>query len=84
MNFLQEAEKDNDGGRIIPDVLVKYPDNRTIVIDSKVSLLHYDQLCREENPDTQAILMKGMLLSIRKHIDGLSGKNYTHISNTLV
>jgi DNA recombination protein RmuC len=81
--FVQENEKDDEGGRIIPDVLVKYPDNRTIVIDSKVSLLHYDQLCREENPDTQAILMKGMLLSIRKHIDGLSGKNYTHISNTL-
>jgi DNA recombination protein RmuC len=81
--FLQETEKNEDGGRIIPDVLVKYPDNRSIIIDSKVSLTHYDQLCREENPDTQGILMKSLLHSIRKHIDGLSGKNYAQISNAL-
>jgi len=81
--FIQETEKDDEGGRIIPDVQVKYPDNRIIIIDSKVSLSHYDQLCREENPETQAILIKSMLHSMRKHIDGLSAKNYAHINNSL-
>ena len=81
--FTQETSSNEDGGKIRPDVLVKYPDNRAIVIDSKVSLSHYDQLCREENPDTQVILVKSLLQSLRNHIDGLSNKNYTNVTNSL-
>ena len=81
--FTQETTNNEEGGKIRPDVLVKYPDNRAIVIDSKVSLSHYDQLCREENPDTQAILVKSLLQSLRNHIDGLSNKNYTNVTNSL-
>lgn len=81
--FTQESSNNDEGGKIRPDVLVKYPDNRAIVIDSKVSLAHYDQLCREENPETQAILVKHLLQSLRNHIDGLSNKNYTTVTNSL-
>lgn len=81
--FTQETSNNDEGGKIRPDVLVKYPDNRAIVIDSKVSLSHYDQLCREENPDTQAILVKSLLQSLRSHIDGLSNKKYTLVTNSL-
>lgn len=81
--FTQETSNNADGGKIRPDVLVKYPDNRAIVIDSKVSLSHYDQLCREENPDTQVILIKSLLQSLRNHIDGLSNKNYINVTNSL-
>lgn len=81
--FTQETSNNAEGGKIRPDVLVKYPDNRAIVIDSKVSLSHYDQLCREENPNTQVILVKSLLQSLRNHIDGLSNKNYTNVTNSL-
>lgn len=81
--FTQETSNNEEGGKMRPDVLVKYPDNRAIVIDSKVSLSHYDQLCREENPDTQVLLVKSLLQSLRNHIDGLSSKNYTNVTNSL-
>jgi len=81
--FIQETTNNEDGGKIRPDILVKYPDDRAIVIDSKVSLSHYDQLCREENPNTQTILVKSLLQSFRNHIDGLSNKNYAQVANSL-
>ncbi len=81
--FPQGTAQDNEGNIIRPDILVKYPDNRAIIIDAKVSLVHYDQLCREEDTAAQAIHLKNMLQSLRNHIDGLSGKNYTDITNSL-
>lgn len=81
--FTQETAENNAGDKIRPDILVKYPNNRTVIIDSKVSLQHYEQLCREENPDAQGVLVKSMLQSFYNHIDGLSGKSYTDISNSL-
>lgn len=79
----QESGHDEEGTRIRPDVIVKYPDDRALVIDSKVSLSHYEQLLREEHPDAQAILVKQLVQSIRNHIDGLSSKKYTDLKNSL-
>jgi DNA recombination protein RmuC len=81
--FTQESREDGEGTRIRPDILVKYSGDRVIVIDSKVSLQHYEQLCREEDPDTQAVLIKRMLQSFYSHIDGLSAKKYTDVSGSL-
>ena len=80
---VQVSGQDEAGGRIRPDVIVNYPDERVLVIDSKVSLSHYDQLCREEDPATQAVLLRQLQQSIRNHIDGLSGKNYTQLKGSL-
>jgi DNA recombination protein RmuC len=81
--FPQESTEDSEGMRIRPDILVKYSDNRLIVIDSKVSLQHYEQLCREEDPDAQAVLIKRMLQSFYSHIEGLSSKKYTDVNGSL-
>jgi DNA recombination protein RmuC len=81
--FPQESSNDDEGNRIRSDVIVKYPDERVLIIDSKVSLSHYDQLCREEDPDTQVLLLNRLIQSLRNHIDGLSGKNYTQFKNSL-
>ncbi len=80
---VQASAQDEAGGRIRPDVIVKYPDERVLIIDSKVSLSHYDQLCREEDPDTQVLLLKSLQQSLRNHIDGLSGKNYPQFKGSL-
>lgn len=81
--FPQETSLNEDGNKIRPDVLVRYPDNRAIVIDSKVSLVHYDLLCKEEVEELQAAHLRNLLQSIRNHIDGLSNKNYSQITNAL-
>lgn len=74
---------DADGNRIRPDVLVNYPDGRVVIIDSKVSLTHYDALCREEDTGQQAVLLKQLGQSVKLHIDSLSSKQYTQLPGSL-
>lgn len=66
--------KDDSGKRQIPDVIVKLPDNKEIIIDAKVSLLDYERII--SNPDESIIHEKAFLKSVRSHIDGLSAKKY--------
>lgn len=79
----QFSSKNEDGTRIQPDFIVNCPDNRCIIIDSKVSLTHFTSYCSTTVSEEQQAFAKGLLLSIKAHIDGLSAKNYTDISNTL-
>lgn len=59
-----------------PDIIVSYPDNRKIIIDSKVSLTAYTKYIGTDNKDEQQKALKDHLKSILKHIDDLSGKSY--------
>ena len=68
--------KDEFGKGLQPDITVIYPDQRKIIIDSKVSLLAWEQYVSEENVSTQSQLLKEHIQSIRNHIDGLSKKKY--------
>ena len=68
--------KDEFGKGLQPDITVIYPDQRKIIIDSKVSLLAWEQYVSEENVSTQSQLIKEHIQSIRNHIDGLSKKKY--------
>ena len=72
--FLQQTF-DHEGKQVRPDVIIHLPDGKRLIIDSKVSLTAYEQMIRAED---QAIktFEKAHLLSVRKHIDGLSAKNY--------
>lgn len=81
--FKQYSSKNEEGTRIQPDFVVNCPDNRCVVIDSKVSLNHFTSYCSTTVKAEQEVFSKGMLLSIKTHIDSLSGKNYTDIANTL-
>jgi len=74
--FVQERTSDEDGQALQPDIVVRYPDNRSIVIDSKVSLLHYEQYHTAADTIQQDIALSLLLQSVRRHIDGLSGKKY--------
>ncbi|HHK5570812.1 DNA recombination protein RmuC [Neisseria lactamica] len=81
------VRKEEDGGtrRLQPDVLVNLPDNKQIVIDSKVSLTAYVRYTQAADADTAARELAAHVASIRAHMKGLSLKNYTDLEgvNTL-
>lgn len=68
--------RDEEGTKQIPDVIIKLPENKEIIIDAKVSLLSYERII--SHPDEKAIHEKAFLKSVRSHIDGLSSKKYHH------
>ena len=82
--FLQEFIRDNAGNIIKdeygaglqPDVIICYPDQRKIIVDSKVSLVAWDECIAQENNEEQKHLLQQHIKSIRLHIDRLSKKNY--------
>ena len=67
-----------DGRTIQPDVVVKLPENKHIIIDSKVSLLAYEAHTSAEEQEQKDIFLKQHIDSIRNHVKGLSEKNYQH------
>lgn len=81
------VRKEEDGGtrRLQPDVLVNLPDNKQIVIDSKVSLTVYVRYTQAADADEAARELAAYIASIRAHMKGLSLKDYTDLEgvNTL-
>jgi len=80
---VQESVKDTDGKRFQPDVIISYPDNRKVVIDSKVSLVAYERYSSSSNKEDQDKALLEHLRSIRNHIDSLSSKNYQDMVGSL-
>ena len=89
--FVQEFLKDPDGGylkneegiRMQPDVIIAYPDDRKVIVDSKVSLSAYARYASCNGKEEQKIHIKEHLRSIRRHIDDLSKKCYQDYASTL-
>lgn len=72
----------NDHGELIrPDVIVKLPDNKHIIIDSKVSLIAYEQFVNADTSEEKDRYAKSHIESIKTHIKGLSEKSYSHTSS---
>ena len=69
---LDEGQKQ----RLRPDVIVNLPESKKMVIDSKVSLTHYEQYINAEDDTEKAILLKQHIQSINRHVDQLSSKRY--------
>lgn len=77
--FLQESITSQDGRRFQPDVIVKLPENKSVIIDSKVSLVAYEKFSSAENETDRLGAIKEHILSIRNHIKNLSSKNYQNL-----
>lgn len=81
--FIQESYIDQAGRRKQPDVIIKYPNDRHIIVDSKVSLTAYERFANEEDPDAQKLFLAEHLRSLKSHIDNLSSKEYDKLDKTL-
>lgn len=73
--------KDEGGKRRKPDVIVRLPENKDIVIDAKVSLLSYETYCSTEDEEERIRALRGHIASLKGHIDDLSKKNYEKLDN---
>lgn len=82
---VQATLKSDEGKIYRPDVVVHMPENRDIVIDSKVSLVAYERFMNEDDEARKAITLKEHIQSITKHIKELSTKDYEKLEgiNTL-
>ena len=72
----EKSFTDQSGKRLRPDVILNLPDNKHIVIDSKVSLLHYEQSLNSNDERQRSTALKAHLQSLRTHIDTLANKRY--------
>src|SRR6056297_3611320 len=72
----QFNDSTDDGRRIQPDVVINLPDNKHIIIDSKVSLIAYERAVNAVADEDRARHVKEHLFSLKTHIKGLSEKHY--------
>ena len=79
---LQESITDSEGHRLRPDAVVKLPDDRCIVIDSKVSMTAYFDMLNSDSPEQLADASKALLTSVRSHVNELKTKKYQDYTGT--
>lgn len=77
----QFSDTSDDGKRIQPDVVINLPDNKHIIIDSKVSLIAYERAVNANTEEERVKFVKEHLFSLKTHIKGLSEKHYQTAKN---
>ncbi|MDR8391150.1 DNA recombination protein RmuC [Aliifodinibius sp. S!AR15-10] len=77
--LMQESITNGDGRRLQPDVVVKLPDEKHLIIDSKVSLTAYERYSSADDEEKQQQALKQHVASLRSHVKGLSSKNYQQL-----
>lgn len=81
---LQSRQTGEKGETLIPDVVVHLPEERNVVIDSKVSLTAYTAFCAADDALQQEQLLKDHVRSVRQHIKELSQKDYAkHVTGSI-
>ncbi|SHF41848.1 DNA recombination protein RmuC [Fodinibius roseus] len=76
---IQEHHTTDDGRRLHPDVVVHLPDEKRLVIDSKVSLTAYERFTSADDKAERRQALKQHVSSLRSHVKGLSSKNYEQL-----
>lgn len=75
----QGTYKDDKGNLLRPDVVVFLPQERCVIIDSKVSLVAYEQFMSSDDPEAKARALRQHLVSVNAHIKGLADKRYENL-----
>lgn len=74
--FVQQSFVTEDGARVLPDVVINLPGNKKMIIDSKVSLTHYERYANADDEKEKDQFLKEHVLSIKRHVEQLGAKNY--------
>ncbi|MGG6231360.1 DNA recombination protein RmuC [Tenacibaculum sp. SDUM215027] len=77
--FVQQSFTNDEGKRIMPDVVIHLPDNKKMVVDSKVSLTAYEQYVNSEDDLEKERFVKEHVNSLKRHVEQLSEKKYEDI-----
>lgn len=77
--FVQQSFTNDEGKRIMPDVVIHLPDNKKMVVDSKVSLTAYEQYVNSEDDIVKERFAKEHVNSLKRHVEQLSEKKYEDI-----
>ena len=77
--FVQDSVKDEEGKIWRPDVVVKFPEGRAVIIDSKASLTAYTEAFETDDEDFRRRRLKDHAKSVRKHVDELADKPYEKV-----
>jgi DNA recombination protein RmuC len=77
--LVQDSHTQTDGSRLQPDVVVKLPEGRSLVVDSKVSITAYSRHAEASDPVIAEQELAAHIQSLRQHIQGLSSKNYSSL-----
>ncbi|QWE16780.1 DNA recombination protein RmuC [Polynucleobacter sp. AP-Nino-20-G2] len=77
--LVQDSHTQTDGSRLQPDVVVKLPEGRSLVVDSKVSITAYSRHAETSDPVVAEQELAAHIQSLRQHIQGLSVKNYSSL-----
>ena len=75
----QAAFRDEEGARKLPDFLILLPDGKSLVVDSKVSLVDYERAVTADNDDERAAALAAHVRAVRSHIDDLNVKDYANL-----
>ncbi|MBU3012401.1 DNA recombination protein RmuC [Polaribacter vadi] len=74
--FVQQSFTTEEGKRVLPDVVIHLPDNKKMIVDSKVSLTAYEQFINEDDETLKTQFLKEHINSLKRHIEQLSEKKY--------
>ena len=73
---VQQSFTNEEGKRVLPDVVINLPGNKKMIVDSKVSLTAYEQFVNMDDETTKERLLKEHVASLKRHVDQLSEKKY--------
>ena len=77
--FIQENHVTEEGKNVRPDVIIRFPEKRSVVIDSKVSLTAYVNYTSAENDSDKEAALSAHLTSVRDHVNELAAKDYSKV-----
>ena len=81
--YFMEHESDSEGKKMRPDAVIKYPDNRSVIIDSKVSLNAFTRLIASADAEEQKQELLAHVSAVKSHIVALSAKGYDDYDKAL-
>lgn len=77
--FVQQSFTNDEGKRVLPDVVIHLPDNKKMIVDSKVSLTAYEQFVNADDAILKERFLKEHIASLSRHVAQLSEKKYEDI-----